>query len=65
MQEKYNLTVIMVEHVLRAVMQLCQRIVVLHHGEKISEGTPEHVSNDPAVIEAYLGTSKLVEDTDQ
>lgn len=65
LQEKYKLTVIMVEHVLRAVMQLCQRIVVLHHGEKISEGTPEHVSNDPAVIEAYLGTSKLVEDTDQ
>ncbi len=54
---KYGLTVIMVEHVLRAVMQLCERIVVLHHGEKISEGTPEHVSGDPAVIAAYLGTS--------
>lgn len=56
--EKYELTVIMVEHVLRAVMQLCQRIVVLHHGEKISEGTPDHVSADPAVIDAYLGTSR-------
>ncbi len=65
LQEKYKLTVIMVEHVLRAVMQLCQRIVVLHHGEKISEGTPEHVSNDPAVIEAYLGTSKLIEETEK
>ena len=65
LQEKYKLTVIMVEHVLRAVMQLCQRIVVLHHGEKISEGTPEQVSNDPAVIEAYLGSSKLVEDADR
>ena len=54
---KYDLTVIMVEHVLRAVMQLCERIVVLHHGEKISEGTPQHVSGDPAVIAAYLGTS--------
>ena len=58
LQEKYRLTVIMVEHVLRAVMQLCERIVVLHHGEKIAEGTPERVSSDAAVISAYLGTSK-------
>ena len=55
--QKYELTVIMVEHVMRAVMQLCGRIIVLHHGEKISSGTPEHVSGDPAVIAAYLGTS--------
>ena len=58
LQEKYKLTVVMVEHVLRAVMQLCERIVVLHHGEKIAEGSPEEVSSDAAVIEAYLGTSK-------
>ena len=58
LQEKYKLTVIMVEHVLRAVMQLCERIVVLHHGEKIAEGSPEQVSNDAAVIDAYLGASK-------
>ena len=58
LRKKYDLSIIMVEHVLRAVMQLCERIIVLHHGEKISEGTPEQVSGDPEVIAAYLGTSK-------
>ncbi|MSP51437.1 MAG: ABC transporter ATP-binding protein [Alphaproteobacteria bacterium] len=55
---RYGLTIVMVEHVLRAVMQLCERIVVLHHGEKIAEDTPTAISNDPAVISAYLGPKK-------
>jgi branched-chain amino acid transport system ATP-binding protein len=52
---RYSLTIIMVEHVLRALMQLCTRIVVLHHGEKIAEGAPNVVSIDPAVVAAYFG----------
>ena len=40
---------------MRAVMALSDRVIVLHHGEKISEGTPEHVTKDPAVLECYLG----------
>ena len=50
-----GLTILLIEHVMRAVMALSQHIVVLHHGEKISEGTPEHVVRDQAVLDCYLG----------
>jgi branched-chain amino acid transport system ATP-binding protein len=48
-------TILLIEHVMRAVMALAQRIVVLHHGEVIAHGTPEQVVRDPAVLECYLG----------
>src|SRR6185503_3201500 len=50
-----GLTILLVEHVMRAVMALSKRIVVLHHGEVIAAGTPEQVTRDPAVLECYLG----------
>jgi len=50
-----GVTVIMIEHVMRAVMRLSDRVVVLHHGEKLAEGTPAQVSSDERVIQAYLG----------
>jgi branched-chain amino acid transport system ATP-binding protein len=40
---------------MEVIMPLCHRLVVLHYGQKISEGAPEQVAHDPAVVEAYLG----------
>jgi branched-chain amino acid transport system ATP-binding protein len=50
-----GLTILLIEHVMRAVMALAQRVIVLHHGEVIANGTPEQVVRDPAVLECYLG----------
>jgi branched-chain amino acid transport system ATP-binding protein len=50
-----GLTILLIEHVMRAVMALARHIGVLHHGEVIARGTPEQVVRDPAVLECYLG----------
>jgi branched-chain amino acid transport system ATP-binding protein len=50
-----GITVIMIEHVMTAIMSLCERIMVLHHGEKIAEGTPKEIATSKEVIEVYLG----------
>jgi branched-chain amino acid transport system ATP-binding protein len=54
-----GLTILLIEHVMRAVMALAARVVVLHHGEKICEGAPGAVVRDPAVLECYLGEEAL------
>lgn len=57
-KDQFGVTVLWIEHVMAVLMRAADRIIVLHYGEKIAEGPPEEIANNPAVIESYLGDSE-------
>jgi len=59
LNEEQSVTILLIEHVMRAVMALAQRVYVLHHGEIIAQGTPSEVTSDARVLESYLGAEAL------
>ena len=53
-----KITLLVIEHVVKAMMKLCRRIIVMDHGSKIAEGVPQEIANNSEVIKAYMGEKR-------
>ena len=58
-RDKFDITILLIEHDMHLVMGICQRLIVLDYGRVIASGDPETVTKDPVVIKAYLGEEAL------
>ncbi|MBZ0138860.1 MAG: ABC transporter ATP-binding protein [Pseudorhodoplanes sp.] len=59
LNQEHGVTILLIEHVMRAVMALASRVMVLHHGAAIAQGRPDEVVRDPAVVQSYLGAEAV------
>jgi len=59
-RDELGITVMWIEHIMRVLMEICEHLIVLHHGEKLAEGTPKEIAGDAAVAQAYFGKSGAV-----